>query len=400
MLFQTLDDKSDCVGIYCDGQLIFDPSEFPEEISKTWKYSSYLRGIGGVEYASLYLQGQAIQEAIPEYLKDDWEDVSKQIRAFHRSLQISKVDQLENCFFDLVPERFLVDFCEVKNDITNYIIKNIDRPPRYDYLLKVCQMLEDISNRGLNINLKKLRSFPESNILRDISSGSRHIAYNQFGTKTGRLTTAKKSFPILTLRKDYRSVMEPVNDRFLEIDFNGAEARVLLGLLGKPQPDEDVHNFHRDEVFSGSLTREQSKTAFFAWLYGAKSINNSKEGEILKRFYDKDNVINQFWDGSRVETPFGKVIEDVDKHHALNYIIQSTTAELTLLQALKVDHLLRTQSEKSFISCIIHDSIVIDLSDDDYHFVEQAKTLMSSTRFGMFKINTSMGNSLGDLEKL
>ena len=64
MLFQTLDDKSECVGIYCDGQLIFDLVDFPEQISKTWKYSSYLRDIEDIEYASLYLQGQEIQDVI------------------------------------------------------------------------------------------------------------------------------------------------------------------------------------------------------------------------------------------------------------------------------------------------------------------------------------------------
>ncbi len=399
MLFQTLDDKSECVGIYCDGQLLFDPSNFPQGISKTWKYSSYLRDIKNVEYANLYLQGRDIQEVIPEYLRDDWEDASAKIRAFHRSLEVSKVDQFENCFFDLVPQRFLIDFCEVKNDITDHIIKNVDRPQRYGYLLKVCQMLEDISNRKLNINHKKLRSFAKNNILRDIASGSGFITYNQFGSKTGRLTTAKKSFPILTLKKDYRSIIEPVNDRFLEIDFNGAEARVLLGLLGRTQPDGDVHNFHRDEVFSGSLTREESKTSFFAWLYGAKSINDSKEGDVLKRFYDKDSVIDQYWNGSTVVTPLGKVIEGTNRHHALNYIVQSTTAELTLLQALKVDYLLRTRAKKSFISCIIHDSVVIDLSDEDHHLVGQIKTLMSSTKFGVFNINISMGNSLGNLKR-
>ena len=287
----------------------------------------------------------------------------------------------------------------IKNDITDHIIKNVDRPQRYGYLLKVCQMLEDISNRKLNINHKKLRSFAKNNILRDIASGSGFITYNQFGSKTGRLTTAKKSFPILTLKKDYRSIIEPVNDRFLEIDFNGAEARVLLGLLGRTQPDGDVHNFHRDEVFSGSLTREESKTSFFAWLYGAKSINDSKEGDVLKRFYDKDSVIDQYWNGSTVVTPLGKVIEGTNRHHALNYIVQSTTAELTLLQALKVDYLLRTRAKKSFISCIIHDSVVIDLSDEDHHLVGQIKTLMSSTKFGVFNINISMGNSLGNLKR-
>ena len=113
MLFQTLDDKTECVGIYADNQLIFDPEGFPPELTQTWKYAPYLRDLD-IEYISLYLEGGKIADAIPEYLKDDWEDVSNKVLAFKRSLAISQVDTSENCFFDLVPERFLVEFCEVK----------------------------------------------------------------------------------------------------------------------------------------------------------------------------------------------------------------------------------------------------------------------------------------------
>ena len=98
MLFQTLDDKSECVGIYTDNQLIFDLDSFPEGLSKTWKYASYLRNMD-IDYASLYLEGGQIKDIIPEYLQDDWDDVSKKIMAFKRSLRLSQVDTYENCFF-------------------------------------------------------------------------------------------------------------------------------------------------------------------------------------------------------------------------------------------------------------------------------------------------------------
>ncbi len=398
MIFQTLDDKSECVGIYCDDKLVFDPDKFPDDLTATWKYCTYLHHLGDIEYANLYLQGLPVEDVIPEYLQDDWDDVSNKIRAFHRSLAISKVDQTENCFFDLVPERHLMDFCRVKNDITKFIIKNHDRPKRYNFLLKVCQMLEEISNRRLNINHRKLKSF-EKALNRDFGR-NQYISYNQFGTVTGRLTTNKKSFPMLTIRKDMRSVVEPVNDRFLEFDFNGAEARVLLGMLDKQQPSVDVHDFHKDKVFDNSLTREQSKSAFFAWLYGAKKINQSTEGQKLKTFYDKDSVVNKYWDGDCVRTPLGKVIPNVDRHHALNYIVQSTTAELTLLQALKINSLLQTQAKESFIACLIHDSIVIDLSNKDEHLVGKIKALMESTKFGTFGVNISVGKNLGGLKKI
>ena len=84
----------------------------------------------------------------------------------------------------------------------------------------------------------------------------------------------------------------------------------------------------------------------------------------------------------------------------MNYIVQSTTAELTLLQAMKIDYLLRTHAKKSKLCCIIHDAIVIDFSSQDEHLLPAIKSLMSSTKFGNFKINISSGNNLGNLREL
>ena len=40
MLFQTLDDKRECVGVYCDGVLEF--GSIPKNLTKTWSYSNFL----------------------------------------------------------------------------------------------------------------------------------------------------------------------------------------------------------------------------------------------------------------------------------------------------------------------------------------------------------------------
>ena len=404
MLFQGLDDKSECVGIYCDGNLVFDIERFPDSLSQTWKYSPYLRDQEGIEYANLYIGGKKIHEVIPEYLKEDWEEVASRLLAFERSLKIAKVNKSDNCIYDLTPKRFLIEFCEVKNQITKYVLNNYARPKRYDYLLRVCQMLEDISGRRLNINRRHLQahlgSQKNGSIVRRLLETAPRIKYNQFGTRTGRLTTRTDSFPILTLKKSLRSAIEPTNDYFVELDFNGAEVRVLMGILGMKQPKQDVHQFHKDVVFGGHLTREAAKTAFFAWLYGSRSATSSSEGKTLKKFYDKQKVLERHWDGENVCTPFQKEIHGVDEHHALNYIIQSTTAELTLLQAMKIDYLLRNQASGSSLSCIIHDAIVIDFDKRDEHLLPKIKNLMSSTKFGEFKINISKGNNLGNLKEL
>ena len=257
MLFQTLDDKSECVGIFCDDKLYFEQDHFPTSLSKTWKFAPYLRGLD-VEYASLYLEGRPIKGAIPEYLEDDWGDVSLKIEAFKRSLKQAKVDLDENCFYDLVPRRFLIDLCRVKNKITEHVLKTVSRPKRYEFYKHVSMLVDEISHRRVAIDERKLKSYENISKFTSYVSSMRHfrhVKYNQFGTKT---------FPILTLPKDLRSAILPTNDYYLELDFNGAEVRTLLGLLGKEQPPGDVHDFHLHRVFTETQSREDAKVAFFA----------------------------------------------------------------------------------------------------------------------------------------
>ena len=304
MIFQTLDDKSDCVGIYYNKELHFDLASLPAGLTKTWKYVSYLRDYGEIDYAEIYLEGRKPSEVLPEYLKEDWEDVSQKLTAVTRSLRLSKVNLDENCIYDLTPTRFLIETCEIKNRMTEYIIKNLGKPQRYSYLLKVRQMLDDIAERPLKINRKVLNSYMSAASSKTqyhkLASASPKIFYNQFGTKTGRLSTRKNSFPLLTMNKKFRSILRPNNDAFFELDFNGAELRVLLGLLGLDQPKNDVHDWNVSNVFANNLSRGEAKTAFFAWLYGSKDPKIRKYNKMLEQFYDKESLLDSYWDRKTV----------------------------------------------------------------------------------------------------
>jgi hypothetical protein len=398
LIFQTLDDKQECVGIYADGELIFSPSEFPPGLQYTWSHVPYLDPYN-VEYVSLYLEGEPLPDYLPEFLKDDWEDSMGRIKAFKRSLELSKVNMRENCFYDLVPTRFLIDYCEVKNRIISHILKSVSRPRRYEFYHHVSTVLSDIKTRKVNIDKRRLRSFENipkfRNIVKTLQGGDPYVCYNQFGTKTGRLTTNRGSFPILTLPSSLRSCVVPANDVFVELDFNGAEIRTLLGILGKEQPKEDVHRFHQEEIFDNELTREQSKVAFFAWLYGSKRAVADEHSTKLKEFYNKKEILKSSYYENTLTTPFKKVIKDVDDHHAINYLVQSTAAELLLKQSVKINHYLKSRGE-SFIAFLIHDSVVLDMRKEDIHLLNDIKKLMKTTDFGIYKVNSSWGRDLGE----
>ena len=402
MIFQTLDEKSACVGIYVDGQLHFDPDSFPTNLTATWKYAPYLAD-KDIEYASLYLQGGTIKEHIPEYLEEDWHDVSQRLRAFQRSLSIAQVNTFENCFFDLVPERFLVEYCEAKNKITQHILKTVPRPKRYNFLKHISILIEEISNRPVSIDKRGISSYLGNPKLKNqataLLQNEPHVKYKQFGTRTGRLSSEPKTFPILTINKELRSCILPTNDYFVELDFNGAEVRTLLGLLGKEQPAGDVHDYHLQEIFTSLTSRPEAKVAFFAWLYGSKQSTNPTAIKLLEKFYEKDKLLDKWWVDNKITTPYGKEIEDVSRHHALNYLVQSTAAELTLKQALKINYVLSKYSGSS-IAFLIHDAIVIDMKKEDVHLLTMLEELMASTNFGKFGVNIKKGTSLGSLRKI
>lgn len=392
MLFQTLDDKKECVGVYHNGQI---HKELSDSLTRTWSFAGYLAG-QDIDFANLYCGTDNPGAACPDLLKEQWEDVSNKLRAFMRSFKEAKVDLNENCFFDLVPERFLLDFCDVKNRITEHVFDKYEKPSNYDFLLSLQSVINDISFQKLKIDLtpmnKKIYDFKVRQIKDKIQKTSPYIKYDVFGTKTGRLTTKKHSFPILTLAKEYRKVIKPNNDWFVEFDFNAAELRTLLALSDKEQPLEDIHNWNAKHVYGGKMTRDEAKKRVFAWLYNPESKDNKSN-----KAYDRDSVLKKYWDGEQIHTFYGRIIA-ADKHHALNYIIQSTTSDLFLRRMIKVHEFLK--DKKSSISFSIHDSLVIDFCDDERYMIPEVKKIFSDTELGSFKVNISAGKNFGDMKRL
>jgi len=117
-------------------------------------------------------------------------------------------------------------------------------------------------------------------------------------------------------------------------------------------------------VFSNSLTRDEAKVEFFAWLYNPDSnaLNND--------FYDKKKLLDKWYKDGYIITPYQRKME-VDDWRAMNYLIQSTTADRVLAKAAIIDEML--EGKKSFVSHILHDEVVIDYSDEDRPLIKDVK---------------------------
>ena len=393
MLFQVLDAKSDCAGYYADN--IIHPQEPLPLSGETWDYSPHMLG-HRYELARIYAEGATLTEACSPEMREGWEQIKDTLRACLKSFQCADLSLEDNCLYDVLPEYFLFQYLDSKTKITDHVLQTYSRPLNYEYMYGLIEMLADIRSRPVSIDIDPIKHLLSSvrgqNFHRTLQTVNHICDYNPWGTVTGRLSTNPNSLPILTMNKEFRACIRPKNDWLLELDFNAAELRTLLALAGVEQPTNDIHDWNVRNIFDDTISREEAKVKTFAWLY------SSKENKDLERLYNKDLVRNKYWDGCKIETDYGRIIKNVDEHHALNYIIQSTTIDMVHEQACKVYELLK--GRKSHIAFLIHDAVYIDLAEEDRYEILNLLDTFKKTRYNMFKVNVSAGKNLGAMKEL
>lgn len=392
MLFQSLDDKKHCVGIYTNGRLVFDDNA--EGLTQTWEYTHRIGASrNDIDYAALYC-GSNLADVCPTHLIEDWKRVEGKLRAFLRSFIESKVDLDDHCFYELVPPKFLLEYCDIKNQISQWVFENFEKPKNYDFLVSLSKVIGEIEEQELNINpdgLKHLIHQPrEREFWKQLKNKTQQIRYNVFGTRTGRLTTKKNSFPILTLNKDWRKIIEPNKDWIIELDFNAAELRTLLALNGHTQPQEDIHEWNITNIYNDTGSREEAKKSIFAWLYNPES-----QDKRANKYYDRDAVQDKYFHGDKIINPFDREI-DCDAKHALNYTIQSTTSDVVLRQMIKVFEFLKDKDSK--VLFCLHDSVVLDMTSEECKkHLREIVEMFGNTQLGNYLVNVRAGKNYGEM---
>ena len=166
----------------------------------------------------------------------------------------------------------------------------------------------------------------------------------------------------------------------------------MLGLSGIPQPPGDIHQWNIQHIYDNKMDRPKAKQKIFEWLY------SDKQNKKAEAFYDKNLVKEKYWDGSDIHTEFGRDIKGVDNHHALSYIVQSTTSDLVLNKAVEIHEWLR--EKESAIAFMMHDSIVIDLKYEERQMIPELMKIFGTTPFGDYKVNVALGENFGDMKDL
>ena len=166
----------------------------------------------------------------------------------------------------------------VKN-ILKTVVGNFDRLPK-EYCAQTWMPCGSVLDalRPARVDSSQFRSLSDAGVgngaLESFRPGAGGyapvVAYDRFGTRTGRLTVA--SGPnILTLKKEHRSVLRShySDGRVVSLDFSSLEARIILCEAGASAPASDIYGHIAQEIFGGSASRSAVKVAVLAELYGA-----------------------------------------------------------------------------------------------------------------------------------
>ena len=121
MVFQILDDKKSCRGIYTEGDFIYD--EIPIRADHTWSYSDHLKE-HNIQYGYLWTGGKSLEECCPEKLKESFKTQEHKIKAHFKSFHGAKINFEDVCFFDLIPQKHLRHYLEIKNEICEWVFEN------------------------------------------------------------------------------------------------------------------------------------------------------------------------------------------------------------------------------------------------------------------------------------
>jgi hypothetical protein len=372
MTFQTLPFPGQSDLYYYDGSL-HDSLEDCDS-SDTWKYSDSLQNINNLSVGSLSVENQPISELdLPHFLKQNHQELTGLVQAQFKALIKIKFGYHRN-FWSYIPDNLLHDYVTTLNQITNIVVNEFKSPESYDHILKVEKMLRGIEKHKIVFK----------------SGSKKELKYDQFGARTNRLRTKNGTFPILSYEKDKRQNIIPANDYFLYLDYNGADVRVLLGLLDMEQPDYDVHEWNRVEAFGG-IERKKAKKEFFHWLF------SGKKHDVLDGRYDIIGLKKKHLKDGVILTPFGRRLV-TEERKFVSYLVQSTSADIALEQDVKVHNFLK--NKKSRVSMLIHDAIVVDLAHEDLNIIPDIIKVYSGTRFGDFMLTSEIGKDLGNTVKI
>ena len=274
----------------------------------------------------------------------------------------------------LIPISKLYESCEKLYDQIKNVIK-YKIPSGFDfYNTTAINVFYLIEQTGLGVYYEAYNElFKPRNPLYNTVNNTVLTYYNLYNI-TSRPTNSFNSvnYAAIPHSDKHRKAFKPLNDYFVEFDFDGYHLRLLCNQIDYPLSEESAHKqlaklyFNKEDITDEEYNK--AKQINFQAIYG-KIPEDHKDLEIFKEIQEYiDAMWNMFNDNGVVwnpqsSKPFTKKLKDMHPAKLMNYMMQSLETSRNILILKEVLRYLK--NKKSKIVLYTYDSITFDFSKQD-----------------------------------
>jgi len=254
----------------------------------------------------------------------------------------------------------------------------------------------ELESNGIGVNTDFTKIFGE-HMLKYIKNKKIYQNYNFF-TTTSRPSNSIHNLNFAALTQEQRKAFSPLNDVFVEFDFESYHPRLIAKLTDYDFGNSSVYGKLADDL---GVTESEAKTITFQNLYGGVRKNIAKMSEFFRGVEDLVKVFyDEYMTRNRILTHIYKRpmkrdnLGDLNAQKLFNYYIQAyeTERNVTILNKLHT-YLLE---KKTNIVHYNYDSFLFDYSKEDGK--ETIYDIQKILQKDDFIIHSKVGNTYGTLK--
>ena len=259
-----------------------------------------------------------------------------------------------------------------------------------------CNAFAKLEQNGIGVNTNIISTFGHQ-VAKYIHDKKLYQNYNFF-TTTSRPSNSIHNLNFAALTEEHRRCFSPLNDVFIEFDFDAYHPRLIGDLVGYEFPKTSVHEYLSKKY---NVDVKEGKTRTFQYMYGGIPNDVARKVEFLnltKKLIQE--MWNEYKENKFIKTHtykrmlYEKNLDNMNPQKLFNYYIQAYETERNVKLLNKLHQYLLTRETN-----IVHynyDSFLFDYSKTDG--VETIHEIKKILEHNGFITKTKVGNNYGDMK--